>query len=228
MLFDHFDQIRIVSLADRRDRRRFMSRQINELGLGDDRRVRFFDAYRTSDRGLFRKPGSHGCFLSHLEILRSAATRDESVLILQDDCEFFPEIRTYELPECDIFYGGYYRDDSSPGEGIIGAHFMGFSRLAASTAALYLQDYLLPDFPPDKVAAEDPRFDPAIRPPIDGAFVWFRRAHPDLRTEFALLSRQTSSRSDISPHFADRLPVLRDAAAVFRHIRSAVRQSIGA
>ena len=228
MLFDYFDQIRIVSLRERNDRRRFMSRQLNELGLRDDPRVQFFDAYRTSDRGLFRKPGSHGCFLSHLEILRSAATRDESVLVLQDDCEFFPEIRTYELPECDIFYGGYHRDDSSPTGGVIGAHFMGFSRIAASTAATYLEDYLLPTFPPDKVAAEDPSFDPAIRPPIDGAFVWFRRAHPELRTEFALLSRQTSSRSDISPHLADRLPVLRGAAAVFRQIRSAVRQSTGA
>jgi len=227
MLFDRFDDIRIVSLRDRHDRRRFMLRQMKDLGLSDEPRVQFFDAYRTTHPGMFRKAGSHGCFLSHLQILRAAASRDRSVLILQDDCEFLPQIRTYDLPECDIFYGGYHRDETSATGDIIGAHFMGFSRIAAARAASYLEQYLVPSFPPDKVAAEDPGFDPAIRPPIDGAFVWFRRAHPELRTEFALLSRQTSSRSDISPHFADRLPVLRDAAAVFRHIRSAVRQSVG-
>lgn len=223
MLFDRFDQIRIVSLPERNDRRRFMSRQLKHLGLIDDPRVQFFDAYKTPDPGLFRKAGSHGCFLSHLEILRSAAEHNQSVLILQDDCEFFPEVRTYVLPECDVFYGGYYTNDESLTGEIIGAHFMGFSRIAASKAAAYLARYLDPSFPPDKSASQEPGFDERIRPPIDGAFVWFRRAHPELRTEFAVLSRQISSRSDISPHLADRLPVFRGAAALLRQIRSAAR-----
>jgi glycosyl transferase family 25 len=220
MLFDRFDRIRIVSLPNRVDRRREMAWQLRKVGLENDPRVEFFDALRMDDPGPFLKAGSHGCFLSHLQILRESARANKSVLILQDDCDFLPGIAEYELPKCDVFYGGYSLiHPGNPHESdIIGAHFMGFSAEAARKAVQYLQDYLSPTFQPDKRASEQPDFNPRLRPPIDGAFVWFRRAHPELKTEFAMLSRQRSSKSDVSPGWADNVPALRQLLAIGRRL----------
>jgi glycosyl transferase family 25 len=222
MLFDHFDRIRIVSLPDRLDRRREMARQLRKVGLQNDNRVEFFDAFRMDEPGPFLKAGSHGCFLSHLQILTESAQANHSVLILQDDCDFLPGIAEYCLPECDVFYGGYslIQPGNPHDSDIIGAHFMGFGAEATRKAADYLRDYLRPNFQPDRRASEQPGFNPRIRPPIDGAFVWFRRAHPELRTEFAMLSKQRSSKSDVSPGWADNVPGLRQVLALGRRIAS--------
>ena len=52
----------------------------------------------------------------------------------------------------------------------------------------------------------------------DGALGWFRRSHPEIRTLLASpsVAGQRSSRSDLSPHPIDRIPFIRDAAAVLR------------
>lgn len=220
-LFDAIDRIWIVSLRARQDRRRAILKELQPFELGD--KLRIFDAYEMSERGPFRSKGSHGCYLSHLEILSEAAEAGESVFILQDDCAFLPAIHEYQLPACDVFYGGF--EASNPGDlensDIIGAHFMGFNATAAEQASVYLRKLLDPAFPPDRRAAAEPTFDPAIRPPIDGALVWFRRAHPELRTVFAKLSYQRSSRSDITPaSLVDRIPILRDGAELARRLRN--------
>jgi hypothetical protein len=93
---------------------------------------------------------------------------------------------------------------------------MGFSASAAKLAKDYLLKLLDPAFPADPVAQGEPGFDPMIRPPIDGALVWFRRAHPELKTAFALLADQRRSKSDVSPGALDRVPVVREAARFTR------------
>lgn len=228
MLFDHFERVRIVNLAHRKDRRNEMNRQLAKLGLHRDPRVSYFPAITAPDNGPFRQQGSHGAFLSHLALLTEAAEAGHSILILQDDCDFLPELRDYVMPECDIFYGGYAAGDpNNPADSdIIGAHFMGFSPRAAKDAVSYLNGYLLPGFEPDPRAASEPGFDPKFRPPIDGAFVWFRRAHPELKTAFAMLSFQRSSRTDIGDtKWFDRIPVVRELAGLARKAKG---QSSGA
>jgi glycosyl transferase, family 25 len=224
MLFDHFDRIRIVNLAHRSDRRCEMNAQLAQVGLQDDPRVAFFEALSFEDAGLFRRTGSHGAFKSHLALLSEAAAADHSILILQDDCDFLlPQVLDYVLPECDIFYGGYSASDPQnlAESDIIGAHFMGFSSRAAKAAVEYLTSYLLPDFSPDPRAAAEPDFDPNVRPPIDGGLVWFRRAHPELETVFAMLGVQRSSRTDIGDqNWFDRIPVVRELAGFARTCRS--------
>jgi glycosyl transferase family 25 len=221
-LFDGFDRIRIVNLESRADRRREMERQLARVGLSGDPRVEFFKAIRTANPGPFRRAGSHGAYLSHVHLLQQAGEAGESILILQDDCDFlFAEIEGYRLPPSwDIFYGGYTADDPQGLEAsdIVGAHFMGFSPAAASLACEYLlQLYHFPDFPADPRAARGEGFDPAIRPPIDGALVWFRRAHPEMKTVFAMLSHQRSSRTDIGDRrWFDKLPGLRGLAEAAR------------
>jgi len=222
-IFAHFDTIRIVNLADRRDRRREMLRELRKLGLAGDPRILFFDAIRCSDPGLFRSAGSHGCFLSHLEILKQAASQRQSILILQDDCQFLSSVWSISpSADCDIFYGGYIacNGDNLQSSDIVGAHCMGFSVEAALKAVAFLERLLDPDFPPDPVAASKSDFDPAIRPPIDGACVWLRRAHPELKTEFGMVAYQRLSRSDIAPsRFFDRVWGLRQLAAIGRKIK---------
>lgn len=212
MVFDAFDRIRIVSLPERKDRRRDMRRQLATVGLAEDPRVSFFDAIRMSGAGSFRSSGSHGCYLSHLAVLIDAANHRQSVAILQDDCNFLPGIHSCELPEFDVFYGSHAEDSDA----MIGAHFMGFSAKAAQLAADYLQRLLDPDFPADSKASGERTFDATVRPPIDGSLVWFRRAHPQLKTSFALLGVQRRSRSDITPGKLDRIPVVREAVEAMR------------
>jgi glycosyl transferase family 25 len=205
-LFGAFDRVRVVSLPVRQDRRRSIARQLKGFTF------EFFDAYRVSEPGPFYKAGSFGAYLSHLQILGEAALRDESVLILQDDCVFRPDAYEYQVPPCDIFYGSHGADEDC----LIGAHCMGFSASAAKLAKDYLLKLLDPAFPADPVAQGEPGFDPMIRPPIDGALVWFRRAHPELKTAFALLADQRRSKSDVSPGALDRVPVVREAARFTR------------
>lgn len=227
--FDAFALIRIVNLPARTDRRAQMESELAAVGLKGDPRVQFFPAVARTDPGPFRRPGSHGAFLSHLALLREAAEAGQPILILQDDCQFLrPQIDTYVLPDqWDILYGGYVASDPDDlhASDIIGAHFMGFSPRAAQVALDYLTRYLEPGFPPDAKAAAQPGFDPAIRPPIDGAFVWMRRAHPELVTQFAMLGVQRASRTDIGDQrWFDRVPGVRSLVEVLRTMRNRWRR----
>jgi glycosyl transferase family 25 len=224
--FDAFDSIRILNLPHRADRRREMIRELARFGLAEDPRVSFFKACVGTDSGPFLNKNVHGCFLSHLALLETAANAGERVLVLEDDCDFDSAVRGYELPgDWDIFYGGYEADDPSDLENsnIIGAHCMGYSPQAAKRLATYLRALLEdPEFPADMKAAAEPDFNPAIRPPFDGAIVWFRRANRDLKTSFAQIAVQRSSRSDITAGAWDSsFPAL---ASIARRAKNAAKR----
>jgi glycosyl transferase, family 25 len=211
-LFAAYDRIVIVNLPERVERRRWMERQLATFGLADDARVFFLPAFRMKDKGKFRRVGSHGAFLSHLTALTWASKYGESVLILQDDCQFLPAIWDYPAPVSDVFYGSHAEDAPE----IIGAHFMGFNKGAAAKATGYLSDLLEGAIPHDARAMKQPGYDPSVLPPIDGSLVWFRRAHPMLSAEFALLSRQRQFTSDCTPKWFDRVPLIGSIANAWR------------
>lgn len=196
-LFDRFDRIRIVNLPERSDRRREMNRELAKVGLLGDPRVTYFSAFRPADAGPFTSIGAHGVYLSQRTILRQAAEATESLLILEDDCDFISTAHMYEDPkEWDIFYGGYYASDPSDlrQSDIAGAHMMGFSREGVRQVSAYLENLAPPQ---------------GIHPPIDAAYVWFRRANPNVPVAFAVppLAVQRTSRSDIAPaKWHHRLP----------------------
>lgn len=229
-VFDTFERIRVINLPKRRDRRLEMERQLKKVGLLGDPRVAFFPAIACNNPGKFASSGAHGNFLSFRHVLREAVDANQSVLILEDDCNFrIHELLDYRLNRpCDVFYGGYHASnpDDLHQSDIIGAHFMGFSKRGATVAALYLDRYLSADLELDRVAVSEPHFDPAIRPPTDGAFVWMRRAYPDLTTEFAMLSYQRSSRTDIGDQrLFDRISLVRNIAGFARRTRGICRAS---
>jgi glycosyl transferase family 25 len=227
-VFDQFDRIRIVSLRERSDRRAEMIEQFRAMRLENSAKLKFFDAFRMPDAGPFRAIGSHGNFLSHLAILKEAAEAGESVLVLEDDCDFLPEVERYQIPDgWDIFYGGFTASNAHDlhRSHIVGSHCMAFSARAAALAADYLEKLLDPTTPPEPIAAAEPGFNPAIRPSIDGAYVWLRRSYPELKTVFALLSRQRPSRSDVAPpKFFDQLPILKNIAPLARKLKRKLRR----
>ena len=211
-IFDHFDRIRVVNLSDRTDRRREMDRELAAVGLDGDPRVAYFAAIRPSDAGDFTSIGARGCFASHQAILREAVQTNESVLILEDDCSFMADAADrYLAPGWDIFYGGYTA--ATPGDlhasDIQESHMMGFSRQGAQRVSSYLEQL---------------RYE-GIHPPIDAAYVWYRRANPDVVTKFAVppLGEQRSSRSDIADlKWFDRSPLTRGGANALRRLRRAM------
>jgi len=214
MIFDKFDMIRIINLPERTDRRRRMIRELQRAGIADDPRVAFFPAIRPKEALTHSSIGMHGVFLSHHTILKEAAAKNASVLILEDDCDFVPNIRDYRAPEgWDIFYGGYYADqpDRLQESDIIGAHMMGFTAAAAKQVA----DYFATLKPEGQF------------PPIDGAYVWFRRANPEVKAVFAepAIGNQRASRTDIGNQaIYDRLPVIRHAVELARQFRNLFRK----
>lgn len=209
VLFDNFDEICIINLAYRTDRRAEMRRELRRVGLENDPRVMFFDAISPEGAGAFSSKGARGVFQSQLAILEQAARRGHSVLILEDDVNFVSGAQDYQLPDgWSIFYGGHYASNPEDllNSDIIGAHMMGFT----ASAAKRIHDYL------------NTLSFTGIHPPIDGAYVWFRRAYPDVRTVFAVppLGNQRPSRTDIADlRFFDRLPGLREAASLARKVK---------
>lgn len=209
MLFDHFDQVRIINLKYRADRRAEMIAELRRIGAEDDPRVAFFDACRFDDPGTFSSIGARGCYHSHLDILDAAAAAGAGVLILEDDADFTAAARDTVLPAgCQLFYGGYHaaNPDDLQRSDIIGSHCMGFRADIVPVLAAYLRGLL---------ALDD-------HPTIDGAYVWYRRAHPEIVTHFAVppIADQRPSRTDIADlRFFDRWPILRDAAQLARRVK---------
>lgn len=216
-MFGAFESIRILNLPHRVDRRREMLAELAKFGLADDERVAFFAGSTAQDPGPFASAGEHGCYLSHLALLKQASAAGKRLLVLEDDCDFLPEAADCVLPdEWDIFYGGYTAEDPDDlaNSNMIGAHCMGYSPRAASAVAAYLEELLEPGFEPDALAVARGHYQPGVNPPFDGAIVWFRRAHPEMKTVFAQIAVQRSSRSDIaSGTLLDRaMPAVASAA----------------
>ncbi len=208
-VFDNFDRIRIINLPHRSDRRREMDRELANMGLLGDPRIAYFTAIRPHDAGTFTSIGARGVYESQKQLLREAAESDQSLLILEDDCDFIPGAEAYQVPEdCSIFYGGHCASwpEDLLNSDIVGAHMMGFSKDGVKAVSTYLEQL---------------SYD-GIHPPIDAAYVWFRRAYPEVATHFAVppLANQRSSRSDIANlRWYDHLPFLRDIVNLIRAIR---------
>jgi glycosyl transferase family 25 len=212
-VFAQFDRIRIINLPSRPDRRAEMTAELRRIGLDCDPRVQFVDGVIVDDMNPFRRPGEKGVFLAQLGIISDAAAAGESVLILEDDVDFTSAAENWKpSPECDIAYGGYEAADPANlhSSDIIGAHCIGFSARAAQALAPFLNELLEHEAPP----------------PIDGAYVWFRRQREGFRTEFAepVVAVQRPSRSDITSGGLDGVALLRPALRITRKIKRTLQR----
>lgn len=210
-LFDTFDAVRIINLPERTDRRSEMTAELRRIGIdvSQDPKVRFFQAVRPADPGAFPSIGARGCFLSHLNLLRQAAAENlDSLFILEDDAHFprrfdvlsRPVAQALVSPDWDIFYAGYgAQTPVPPAQGLQPVspdlplsltHAMGLRKTAIGPLVDYLERML-----------ERPAGSPEGGPMhVDGAYSWFRQAHPGIRTGVAapVLITQRSSASDIA------------------------------
>jgi glycosyl transferase family 25 len=197
MTLHGYGLVRVINLPERTDRRRQMVEQLASIGL----EASFLEARRPGGIGPFRSIGEHGVFLSHLLALQEAREAGQSVLILEDDCDFTPLAREERAPS-DLLWGGF----SIPGDYIQGAHCMGFSAATAARLVPYLEDWL--------------RTDDA--PPIDGAYLLFCRANPDIRVDACdpPIAVQRPSHSDIAGRRGlDRIAMLRPLVGLARRAK---------
>lgn len=119
-----------------------MDKALARMGLARASRVSYFAAIRPIDAGKFTSIGARGVYESQKQILCEAVEADESILILEDDCDFVSGAETFGILEnWDIFYGGHNaaQPNDLQNNDIIGAHMMGFSRLGAKAVSAYLE-----------------------------------------------------------------------------------------
>jgi hypothetical protein len=230
-VFDRFEQVRIINLADRADRRREMIGELKRLG-GVAPNIGFYDAQRPSDPGGFPSHGARGCFESHLGVLRSARdAKAQSLLLLEDDLDFTRDGRARLdglMPELfgrswDIFYGAHLLSaDGRRGlaavpadEPVVTASFVGFAGSVLPRLVEFLEGVLTR-------APGSPDYGPMH---VDGAYTVFRLLNPQTVTlaAFPTLGRQRSSPSDITPS-----EMLLDRWSGTRHIASLLRRGYNA
>ncbi|AMV37088.1 glycosyltransferase family 25 protein [Planctomyces sp. SH-PL62] len=234
-LLDLFDQVYVVNLPSRADRRKEMAAQLERVGSSlVGRNVSLFPAIRPESADGFPSIGARGCFLSHLNILRDADARGlNRILILEDDLDFAPDFlqregevaRLLEDAGWGLFYGGYVLIEpigsaaSGPvhalasTQGVRTTHFVGFQGEAIAEVITHLEAILTR-------TPGDPEGGPMH---VDGAYSRFRAGHPDCRTLLATpeLGDQRASRTDIHElQWYDRTPLIRNLVAILRRGRN--------
>jgi glycosyl transferase family 25 len=208
VITSNFDRVRVINLAERTDRRDDMIGEFKALGVWGDPKIAFHSATRAVAAAPWRSNGEHGCFLSHLEVIEEAAAAGESVLLLEDDCDFTSAAKG-DLPRVDVLWGGYALHERH----IEGAHCMGFSARAAKRLAPYLRALL--DHP-----------SPA---PVDGAYILFCRDNPDLQVLACspMLAVQRPSPSNIAGASAvGSSALLQPGVSIGRRVKRALKRRL--
>jgi hypothetical protein len=233
---DYFDKVYVTNLASRVDRREEMTEQFQTIGRElNQRNIQLFEASRPENAGDFPSIGARGCFMSHLRILQDASAKGHArILIVEDDLNFAPDFvadgsRVIELlakTDWAMFYGGYEALTASspvvrnglarldPSDSLRTTHFVALQQPAIEEASAYLSAMLVR---PAGDAAGGPMH-------VDGAYGWYRQAHPSRETWVAIpeLGHQRSSRTDIHDlRWFDRWWLVRDAVAAVRRRRNA-------
>lgn len=241
-LSELFDRTWIINLPQRRDRRRQVERELRAAGMPlQEGRVEFFPGIRPADAGGFPSIGCHGCFRSHLEVLREAMRLGvESVLVLEDDVAFVPGFANVQprivglinARPWDLLYLGYGLE--SPAMPMVehatkaSLAFTPYGGPLTLTHCYAVRAGVLPTLVGflEAVIAR-----PAGHPDggpmhVDGAYNTFRMQNPDVVTLLCAppLAYQRSSRSDIADvRWYDRTPVARALAEVVRRARELLR-----
>lgn len=234
VLESFFDAVYIINLPSRADRRAEIAEQLARIGSKIDQgKVHLHSASRPETAGGFPTVGAHGCFLSHLSVLkRAVAEGRERILILEDDVDFAPDfipaarrlLGDSKVADGSVLYLGFLQARPpipsheagwsllDKGTAIVGAHMVSFDRRSLELAIPYLEA-MLERSPGDQLGG--PMH-------VDGAYNWFRRNHEGVRTMLCIppLGLQRASRTDIHPlRWFDRSPLTRSLVTALRKAR---------
>ena len=231
-LIDQFTRVYIVNLPDRSDRRREMEIELARNGLSvDANKIRYFNAVRPDDAGLFPSIGARGCFLSHLGILNEAIKDDlDNVLVMEDDLSIDDRFSETQSEMClvlqngqwDFAYIGHVEpllDNNLPpvwewtNKPLATTHFYAVNRPVMRPLRDYLESCL-------NRQPGDPFGGPMH---VDGAYSLFRMHHPEVQTLISVpsLGGQRSSRSDIFPNkWYDKTGGFIQLASIFRGLKN--------
>jgi len=228
-LIPFFDQVRIINLASRTDRRRETETEFTGLGHAiDGNRTAFFDAIAPQTANGFPNAAVRGCFLSHLAVLEEAHSAGAAhVLVLEDDIAFVRDIealgaeavRQLDGLDWDIAYFGHAQG-SRPGAPtwlpVTGpmqhAHFYAVSRKALSRMIEFL--HIVHDRKPGHPAGGPMHY--------DGALTTFIEQNPDIQAVYISrnLGYQRPSRTDLHPvSLLDRHVLLAPVRFLYRTIK---------
>ncbi|NBZ89673.1 glycosyltransferase family 25 protein [Stagnihabitans tardus] len=230
-ILSQVDQVYVINLPHRSDRRAEIEAQLRKAGSGlDAANVTLFPALRPQEAGPFPSIGARGCFLSHLGVLRAAhAAGHGQILVLEDDADFAPPFLETAAAarlmagDWDMVWLGHKIIEPlghpaaecfalAPGHTLQTSHAILCRRAAIAALIPYLEAIL--QRPPG-----DPQGGPMH---VDGAYNWFRRAHPEIKAlatarQWAV---QRASRTDIAETgWKDRLPFV----TLLRRIRNRLR-----
>lgn len=232
-----FGRVYVINLKTRVDRRAEMEEQLRNIGLSfDSPNVSIFETVKPVDPAGFPTAGARGCFMSHLAVLRDARDRGvKSALILEDDlnfCQNFPSRFStvagfLEVRAWGMFYGSYFLSkplehsdlpciQADPQRPLVTSAFLAINGRLIETLVRYLEAMLtrLPG---------DPQGGPMH---IDGAYCWFRQAHPEVLTFLpgSPLGFQRSSKTDVHAlRWYDRVNWSASMISTLRHWRNRLR-----
>lgn len=98
-LIDYFDKVDIINIQSRSDRKIETEDEFKRHGFTiDGKKASFFKAVTVENAAGFPSKGARGCFLSHLNILKSAIDAgQESQLIIEDDICFIKDISAIQV-----------------------------------------------------------------------------------------------------------------------------------
>lgn len=223
-ILDHFEHGFVINLPSRRDRREAIIHELEKAGMTlSSGKVSIFPAIRPESPGAFPSIGARGCFLSHLQVLKTALKLDlKSVLLMEDDLVISPVvsreseglIRDLVKYRWDFVYLGHTVEQvEAPG-----IHLLPFKRDLRLTHFYAIQQAVIePLISFFEGLLERPQGHPEGGPMhLDLAYNLFRSRTPGVRTLIASpnLGWQRKSRSDIYPNrWFDRLPGFKGAAA---------------
>lgn len=236
-LFDQFDQVRIINLPERTDRKAAVLRELAGIGITHfGPNISFYAAKRPpsgQDGEGANRP--NGALISHREAIRETlASGAKSLLVLEDDI-FFRRREEAEIDAIlaamraapfDVIYLGYLEpaEEVLSGEPlaafdgrVIGGHFCGMNRAFMERILAFMDGFGRPG--PDGTICN-----PTHR---DGAFNLFIEKNQDVIRKLAVpcLAIQRSSRTDLHENrYYDRTPILREALGIARALRNSMRR----
>lgn len=225
-MFDGMGEVFIINLPERTDRLRQMTAELHKVG---QRTGKVWKAHKPEDAGPFPTIGTRGCFMSHLAVIMSNEKKASAgFVLLEDDLDFAGDARERfqaimsdlkeRVPNWGMFYGAHANvptkggglyEEIAPDVPVLTASFVCFNGWLLPYLSVYLYNML-------GRPAGDPDGGPMH---VDGAYGWFRRAHPEVRTFVAtpVLGWQRPSRTDIHElKWFDRTPVVRDVVSAAR------------